>query len=107
MQPKTVVLTDSGDLGDGVDAGGRGGAYGSDDSERLPACRDIFLNGLLQLRSIHAKLAVYADFAQSLLANAQHDTRFINRGMRLLRGIVAQARHTGSASHALLSNMQG
>src|SRR5437763_2140153 len=107
MQPQAVALADSGNLGNRVDAGGRGGAYGSDDRERLPACRDIFLNGLLQLHSIHAKLAIYADFAQSLLANAQDDTRFVNRGMRLLRGIVAQARHTGSASHALLSNMQG
>ena len=45
-----------------------------------------FANGPFQLRDIHTKFVIYPNFAQSRLANTQHNTGLLHRRVSLLRG---------------------
>src|SRR5437660_931457 len=80
MQPESVAFAYRSNLRYRVYAGGRGCSNGSNDGKRSPTSSDIFLDGAFQRRRIHTKFAIYPNFAQSLLAHTQHNTRFFNRG---------------------------
>src|SRR5579859_7403318 len=84
MQPQAVAFAQLRDVWHRVDAGRRSRADGGDDRERLPALLDVLLDGLFQLRGIHAELVINSDLAQARLPNAQHHARLFDRGMRLL-----------------------
>src|SRR5579884_482734 len=106
VQPEAIAFADIGELRHRVYAGSGSGANGGHDGERAVALGDILLNGALKLSHIHAELAIDANLAQPRLPDAQHDARLFNRRVRLLRSVVAQARHLGPARHALLANVQ-
>ena len=59
-----------------------------------------------ELRNVHTKCGIYAYFAQASLPDAQDDAGFLDGGVGLLRGVVAQPRESNAASHTELTDAE-
>src|SRR5262249_54764631 len=91
VQPEPLAAADLRDLGDGVDAGGGGGAHGGGHREGRPARRAVLGDGAGQRPRVHPELRVRLDLPQALLADAEHDPGLLDRGVRVLGGVHAEA----------------